>query len=755
MPRKDVSSRDILVAVGALAMLVAVVYLLVRALTGYDLADIVTSPTDVVVREQATLLPWVIGALLGGLAVVVGWWLTRQAAVAGSAGAEERARALEAERDRVAAQRGQVAQQRDQAAQQRDEVARDRDQVARERDGLAQQRDQVSQQRDQVARERDHVAAQRDQLIGERDTVAGERDQVTRERDEARQRAEQASRETEEARRVGEAELHWERELRGRIQRARQAEREWNRELREQVLQMHRERGALGAHDDIRDLVLRIALELLGAEKGLLLSREDADGDGNLDMVSVHGFEADPSESHLAQRFAEEVIERDQTVRDDAWASREDATAADREIDNLVAIPIYMRNRFSGAVVCANKPGGFDEDEDEVLLSLGDHAGAILENSTLHGELRRSYLATVRLLADAIEVKDPFLRGHSEEVSRYVLGVAEQLGLDQKRREELLFGSLLHDVGKIGISERILLKPGALTAEERSVINTHPRIGHRLVEQVPALQPISRGVLHHHERWDGGGYPSGLAGEQIPLEARIIAVVDSFSAMVSDRPYRAALSTEDACAELERCAGTQFDSEVVRAFVGEVCRHPPSQGSAALAAALSDPEVEALLGEGEPLLGYGSFSLVDNLTLLATRRHFHELAYAEAQRAAVQNRPFGVIVAELGGIDAINAREGYAGGDAAIQSAAQAFQRIAARTGGTAARHGSCRLALLFPGADETTARLTAVELASALEDSLGVRVNSAAWQPGDDGEDVVARARESLRTTGGAIRAG
>ena len=739
-PRKDVSSRDILVAVGALALLGTLVYLLVRALSGYDLADSVTSPnTDVVPRS--TLLPWVIGALLGGLAVLVGYWLSR-AAAAGRAAAEERARALEAQRDRVA-------QQRDQVTQQRDQFARERDQVAQERDGVAQQRDQLSQERDRLVQERDQVAAQRDE-------VARERDQVTREREEARQRAEQVSREAEEARRSGEEELRKERDLRGRIQRAREAEREWNRELRVQVLHMHRERGALGAHDDIRDLVLRIALELLGAEKGLLLSRQDADGDGNLDMVSVHGFEADPSKSHLAQHFAEEVIERDHTVRHDDWASREGATEADREIDNLVAIPIYIRDRFSGAVVCANKPGGFDEEEDEVLLSLGDHAGAMLENSMLHGELRRSYLGTVRLLADAIEYKDPLLRGHSEEVSRYVLSVAEQLGLDQKRREELLFGSLLHDVGKIGISERILLKPGALTADERTVINTHPRIGYRLVEQVPALQPIARGVLHHHERWDGGGYPSGLAGEQIPLEARIIAVVDSFSAMVSERPYRHALSVEDACAELERCAGTQFDAEVVRAFVGEVRRNPPAATDRALADALSDPEIEGMLGEGEPLLGYGSFSLVDNLTLLATHRHFHELVHAEAQRAAVQGRAFAVIFAELEGIDAINARDGYAAGDRAIQGAAQVFQRVAARTGGTAARHGSCRLGLLCPGADETAAKLVAAELTAPLEGSLGARIGSAAWQPGDEGDDVVARARESLRTMpGGALRAG
>ena len=135
------------------------------------------------------------------------------------------------------------------------------------------------------------------------------------------------------------------------------------------------------------------------------------------------------------------------------------------------------------------------------------------------------------------------------------------------RREVLVFGSLLHDIGKIGISERILLKPAALTPEERAVVELYPRIGYRLVQRVPALRPIAPAVLHHHEQFDGGGYPSGLRGQQVPLEARIICVADAFSAMVLERTYRAPVSPEEACAELERCARTQFDPRIVRVFV--------------------------------------------------------------------------------------------------------------------------------------------------------------------------------------------
>ncbi|MDQ3720854.1 MAG: HD domain-containing protein [Actinomycetota bacterium] len=160
-----------------------------------------------------------------------------------------------------------------------------------------------------------------------------------------------------------------------------------------------------------------------------------------------------------------------------------------------MAIPVYIGDDFAGVVVCANREGGFEELDDHVLLALGDHAGTALHNSRLRGELRTSYVSTVRMLADAIEAKDFFLRVHSDEVSSYVAPVADRLELGPRRREELVFASLLHDLGKIGISERILLKPGRLTPEERGVIELHPRIGYRIIEQVPALRSMTDAIL--------------------------------------------------------------------------------------------------------------------------------------------------------------------------------------------------------------------------------------------------------------------
>ena len=542
-------------------------------------------------------------------------------------------------------------------------------------------------------------------------------------------------------------ELVQERRLRARVEQSRRDEKEWALHLRSEVMRLQGQRGVLGDTTDVRRLVLRTAMTLVGAHKGLLLSRGDEDRDRLLDLICHEGFDADPAESAVAQRFAREVLERDRTVReeDEADLARERRTPADEEIRNLLAIPIYIADRFSGVVVLANKDGGFSDYDDDVLLALGDHAGAVLDNARLQHELRTSYVGTVRVLADAIEAKDRFLRGHSEDVSAYVAGVADRVGLDPRQREELVYSSLLHDVGKLGISERILMKPAELTPEERSLVQLHPRIGVRLVQQVPALKASELAILHHHERWDGQGYPAGLRGEEIPLEARIIAVADAFGAMTSDRPYRARMSPEEACSELEANAATQFDPVVVRHFVEEVRRRPPAvEELDALHEALADPEIDARRDDDAPVLGTASFGLTDNLTLLYGRRYLHEAADAEARRASGQNRAFAVILLELAGLDEVNRREGYAEGDRVIQRAARALQRETSRVGGTASRYGGHRLAAIVPGGEEQARELVAA-VEAGLEERSGVRSAFALWRQGDSGDDVVARARAGL----------
>jgi diguanylate cyclase (GGDEF)-like protein len=172
-------------------------------------------------------------------------------------------------------------------------------------------------------------------------------------------------------------------------------------------------------------------------------------------------------------------------------------------------------------------------------------------------------------LAQAVDARDVYTGSHSERVSDLAARIATRIGGDSELVELTRLAGSLHDLGKLAIPEEILRKPGSLTESERLVLERHPQIGFRMLESL-GVDPVAEWVLHHHERWDGTGYPGGLAGDQIPIGARIIFVADAFDAMTSDRVYRRRLSTGDALAELSRCAGTQFDPHIVEAFAEEV-----------------------------------------------------------------------------------------------------------------------------------------------------------------------------------------
>ena len=170
-------------------------------------------------------------------------------------------------------------------------------------------------------------------------------------------------------------------------------------------------------------------------------------------------------------------------------------------------------------------------------------------------------------LSRAVEARDPYARGHSSRVTEIAEAIARRLGWDAERLALLRVGGPLHDVGKLGVSDEVLAKPGRLDDDELEQIREHPKLGARILLRVAAFRAAIPYVLYHHERWDGNGYPTGRAGEQIPLEARVLAVADAFDAMTSDRPYRRPLDHQAAVAEVARCSGTQFDPEVVRIFL--------------------------------------------------------------------------------------------------------------------------------------------------------------------------------------------
>ncbi len=179
---------------------------------------------------------------------------------------------------------------------------------------------------------------------------------------------------------------------------------------------------------------------------------------------------------------------------------------------------------------------------------------------------RDMYIATMKSLAHVVEAKDPTTRGHLDRTAHYGLALAARIDPALAARPEIAYGFFLHDIGKVGIPESILCKAGPLTELEWIVMRSHPNQGARIVEPIPFMGEAVEIVQSHHERFDGGGYPRGLRGEKIPLAARIFAIADSFDAMTSDRPYRSALSMEEAVAEIRAGSGTQFDPRCVEAF---------------------------------------------------------------------------------------------------------------------------------------------------------------------------------------------
>ncbi|MDP2939054.1 MAG: HD domain-containing phosphohydrolase [Candidatus Omnitrophota bacterium] len=243
-------------------------------------------------------------------------------------------------------------------------------------------------------------------------------------------------------------------------------------------------------------------------------------------------------------------------------------------------------NEKEGIVSCAHVPAIFKEevlgvisvyfkslkeisnDEIDLLMSFADQAAIAIHETQLYQDVHINYFNTIRALVLAMEAKDPYTKGHSERVTQYAVRIARELKIKNSEIEILSYASKVHDVGKIGISDIILNKPGKLTTAERALIELHPQKGAEMLMPLKFLEPGIPYIKHHHERFDGQGYPDGLKREQIPLAARILACVDSFDAMTSDRPYRyRRLTPEEAMSEIKLNSGKQFDPTIVNIFM--------------------------------------------------------------------------------------------------------------------------------------------------------------------------------------------
>jgi len=239
-------------------------------------------------------------------------------------------------------------------------------------------------------------------------------------------------------------------------------------------------------------------------------------------------------------------------------------------IHNIIAAPITVRNKLIGVINVNDRAEGrkpFSNRDLQLLISLARLGGIALDNARLYEEIRQLLVATIESMTTAIDAKDQFALGHSRRVAFLAVVMAQRLDLDEQEQDMLRIAALLHDVGNLAISESILKKEGPLTDEERAIVKEHAALGASILSPVQQLSAVLPGVVDHHERYDGRGYPRHLKGDEISLQGRIIALADTFDAMTHDRPFRRACSPTDALSEVTAQSGAQFDPALVPVFV--------------------------------------------------------------------------------------------------------------------------------------------------------------------------------------------
>jgi putative nucleotidyltransferase with HDIG domain len=246
---------------------------------------------------------------------------------------------------------------------------------------------------------------------------------------------------------------------------------------------------------------------------------------------------------------------------------------------SIICAPLLVHRRLIGVIEVLNKSDGSDFNEQDLgtLTSVASTAAMAIENTQLHQLVLDAYKSTIKALAAAIDAKDHYTRGHSQRVMEYTLMGAMYLSFPREELEILEYAGILHDIGKIGIDDRILSKPERLTDEEWEIMRQHPKIGAEILKEIPFLKKARALILHHHERFDGSGYPNGLKQEDIPMGARLLSIADAFDTMTTDRAYRGRLDVDSAIKELYDCSGTQFCPVAVDAFFFGYREHVKNQ----------------------------------------------------------------------------------------------------------------------------------------------------------------------------------
>jgi len=327
--------------------------------------------------------------------------------------------------------------------------------------------------------------------------------------------------------------------------------------------------------NSLLEAILSMAIKTTRSEGGsLFLAKRDG-----LDLLTTQGEGFKEINKYLGSSsyFVKKFLLRPQVLK--ITSAQEDFSSWQQlapSLQSILLVPLRIENRLLGLLVLLhlhegmkNHQGLYSEDDQAIISILAQQAALTWENTQLkiENERRSLYLETIQTLTSAIDAKDVYTRGHSQRVASLAVDLGKELRLTPEELDNLSYGAILHDIGKIGIKEEILNKLGKLTPEEFKIIQAHPRIGAEILELISFLQPSMEIARYHHERYDGQGYPDGLRGEDIPFTARIVALADAWDAMTSQRAYREALSWREACQEIAKGSGGQFDPYIAQAFL--------------------------------------------------------------------------------------------------------------------------------------------------------------------------------------------
>ncbi|NQS99979.1 MAG: HD domain-containing protein [Candidatus Omnitrophica bacterium] len=326
--------------------------------------------------------------------------------------------------------------------------------------------------------------------------------------------------------------------------------------------------------ESILGLTIETLVNALEAESGAIMILKE----GTLSILVASGI--DPSR--------QESIKIKQGTGIIGWVAKEKQAAnisraqQDRRFDaevrmglahkSIICAPLMLKNKLLGVISIHDKKKleEFSQDDLFLLKNLSIQTAVAIENTRLNKDIEKTYIETISALALAVEAKDPYSRGHSKRVREYVASVAKEFSLDKETIHTLEDAALLHDIGKIGVKDEILLKPTALTAEEKRQMNQHAIIGENIVKPIHSLAKVAYLVRHHQEQVNGRGYPDGLTGDEMTLPLKILIVADAYDAMTSDRPYRKGMKKSEARKELRKYCEIYFDPHVVEIFINKI-----------------------------------------------------------------------------------------------------------------------------------------------------------------------------------------